>query len=151
MADYDDLPQIVVERRSGSVASFLWGALIGAGVALLLAPRSGRETRDEIGRGVQRLKETADETMRQIREMVVDTMQDVRDEVTDRMETAREAMEAGRRAARETRESLEQRIRESRTAIEVGIEAARRRQASAEEFGAEVEDAALGREPAPEG
>ena len=36
------------------------GALVGAGVALLLAPRSGEETRDEIASRARRLRSRAD-------------------------------------------------------------------------------------------
>jgi gas vesicle protein len=42
---------------SGVVLSFLVGALTGAAVAILFAPRSGRETREMLG---ERLRETAE-------------------------------------------------------------------------------------------
>jgi len=41
---------------SGVVLSFLLGALSGAALAILFAPRSGRETREMLG---ERLRETA--------------------------------------------------------------------------------------------
>ena len=37
------------EGTSAVLVSFLLGALTGAGIALLLAPRSGRETREALG------------------------------------------------------------------------------------------------------
>ena len=37
---------------SSVLVAFLFGALTGAGIALLLAPRSGRETREAIGERV---------------------------------------------------------------------------------------------------
>ena len=41
----DDEPYVVIERQQGSgIGSFLLGAAIGAGIALLLAPRSGAST-----------------------------------------------------------------------------------------------------------
>ena len=56
----DDLPYIVVERRSGGVGAFMLGALLGAGVALLFAPRTGRELREGISTGARRLKDGFD-------------------------------------------------------------------------------------------
>ncbi|HUL78738.1 MAG TPA: YtxH domain-containing protein, partial [Vicinamibacteria bacterium] len=46
---------------SGVVLSFLLGALSGAALAILFAPRSGRETREMLG---ERLRETADRSRR---------------------------------------------------------------------------------------
>jgi gas vesicle protein len=48
------------DRDEGTPAvfvSFLLGALTGAGIALLLAPRSGRETREALG---ETLRDAAD-------------------------------------------------------------------------------------------
>ena len=42
---------------SAVLVAFLFGALTGAGIALLLAPRSGRETREALG---EKLKDTAE-------------------------------------------------------------------------------------------
>ncbi len=117
MAEYEDLPRIVVERRSGSVSSFLFGALLGAGIALLMAPRTGRETRAGLREGALRLRRNAEDTLRQVRDSVVDAMDDVREEIDERLEVARHAVEAGRRAARETRAAMERGIRETREAL----------------------------------
>src|SRR5437899_1059144 len=48
--DHDEQPYIVIEKHSGGVGNLLLGVLIGAGVALLFAPRSGEETRSDISR-----------------------------------------------------------------------------------------------------
>jgi len=39
-----------IERGTSSVVGFMLGAVIGAGIALLMAPDSGRETRKRRGR-----------------------------------------------------------------------------------------------------
>ncbi|HEX6939353.1 MAG TPA: YtxH domain-containing protein [Longimicrobiales bacterium] len=114
MADYDELPYIVVERRSGGFAAFLWGALLGAGAALLLAPRSGKETRRELREGVERLRKNAEDTVRQVQSSLASTVDDLREQVVDRMASARQAVEAGRDAARRTRAELERRIESAR-------------------------------------
>jgi gas vesicle protein len=125
MADRDDLPYIVIERHSVGVGSFVYGALIGAGLALLLAPRSGRETRTELRTGVQRIRDRAEDAVRQVQETVTGTFDDVRDEVSDRIDAAREAFDAGREAARETREQMERRVRETRAGVRAGMAASR--------------------------
>lgn len=126
MADHDDLPYIVIERRSGGVGAFLWGAIVGAGVALLFAPRSGEQVRGEIRTGVQRIRDRAEQTVRDLQSTVQDTIDGVRSEVTGRVDAAREAFEAGRETARRTRSDMEQRLQESRSRMRAGVEAARR-------------------------
>ena len=121
MSDYDDVPYIVVERRSGALGSFVLGALVGAGVALLFAPRSGRELREDIADGARRLKETAEDKVRGVQSAFTDTLDTVRRQVTEQVDAARDAIEAGRDAARESRAEMERRIRETRA----GYEAAR--------------------------
>jgi len=45
----EELETTAVERKGRSmVVPFLVGGLVGAGIALLLAPKSGRETREDI-------------------------------------------------------------------------------------------------------
>lgn len=125
MADHEELPYIVIERRSGGAGAFVWGALIGAGLALLFAPRSGRETRDEIRAGALRIRDRAEDAVRSVTESVQETVGGVRGEVQGRIDAARDAFEAGRRAARETRDEMEHRVREVRAGIRGGVEAAR--------------------------
>lgn len=52
------------KRGSGFVAGVILGALIGAGVALLAAPRSGVETRRRVRRGWSRLRDQAEDELR---------------------------------------------------------------------------------------
>lgn len=126
----DDLPYIIVERESsgGGVLPFLWGALIGAGVALLYAPRTGRETRAEITGGVRRLKERAEDTVRGVQESVTEAVEGVREQVGGRVGAARNAFNVGKETARESRADMERRIREARASFEAGQRSARKRQ-----------------------
>lgn len=125
MADHDDLPYIVIERRSGSFGSLIMGALLGAGAALLLAPRSGRETRDEIRTSALRLRDRAEDAVRGVTDTVNETIGGVRGEVEGRVEAARDAFEAGRRAARQTRREMETRVQEVRAGVRGGVDAVR--------------------------
>jgi hypothetical protein len=51
------------QRLIGSLGAFGLGALVGAGVALLLAPSSGEDLRDDLGRRIRRFNpETSTDT-----------------------------------------------------------------------------------------
>ena len=122
----EETPYIVVERSSDSGAlPFLWGALVGAGVALLFAPRSGRDTRAEITEGARRIRRAAEDKVRDVQESVTGAVDGVRSQVTGRVNVARSAFDAGRGAARESRLEMERRIREARAGFEAGASAAR--------------------------
>lgn len=55
---------VYVERGSDSSAKWLfWGALLGAGVALLYAPHSGEVTRRSLQRRLWKLRAMTEETM----------------------------------------------------------------------------------------
>ena len=128
----DDQPYVVIERRSeGGVGAFLLGIALGAGVALLLAPRSGVETRRDIKRRARRVRRAAENVATEVTDTVVDTFQEARRRVEDQIDSAlhvvdvkrqqmHRAMEAGRAAAREARDELEQRIAESKAAYRAG-------------------------------
>lgn len=124
MADYEDSPYVVLERREGGVGAFLFGALVGAGVALLFAPRSGEQTREDLRAGVTRLRERAEDTVRTFQDSVNDTVGNVRGEVNDRIAVAREAFDAGRQAARDTRSDMERRVEEAKVRVRTNRDAA---------------------------
>jgi gas vesicle protein len=122
----EDIPYIVVERHEETgIASFLWGALLGAGIALLFAPRSGRDTRENITQRALRLKDAAEDTVRTMQESVTGAVDNVRSQVGGGVQRARTAIDAGRSAARESRAEMERRIREARAGFESGARAAR--------------------------
>ncbi|MDQ1330828.1 MAG: hypothetical protein QG578_1093 [Thermodesulfobacteriota bacterium] len=49
------------------VASFLLGGIVGAGIAILLAPQSGRETREKIKEYAESVKEKAVESVQRVK------------------------------------------------------------------------------------
>jgi gas vesicle protein len=129
MSHHDEGAYIVIEQESagGGAVPFIWGALIGAGIALLLAPRSGRETQEELRRSFDRVRRATEERVEDARETVMDTVErtrdrfteqvdTVRDAVQDRVERAGKAVDAGRQAARGAREELERRVAEAKAA-----------------------------------
>ncbi len=95
-------------NSSGVILSFLLGGLTGAALAILFAPRSGRETREILG---ERLRDTA-ERGRDLRERVKSRGREILDDAGEFVQEQREsidkqrerlaaAVEAGRQAYRE--------------------------------------------------
>lgn len=132
--DEDD-PYVVIEKHEGSVSSFLLGLAIGAGLAVLFAPHSGRETRRRIRSNAERAGQAAVDIAQDVSGQVVDTFQDARARVEERIDHAREtiemkrrqvqrAMEAGREAAQQARSELERRLAETKAAYQAGAETA---------------------------
>lgn len=128
---HENGPYIVIERRGGGAGSFIVGALAGAAVALLFAPRTGEETRAELRENVQRLRDRAEDTVRNVQGAVSQTFDNVRGDVNERLGAARDAFEAGRQAARDTREDMERRVKETRERVRAGIDAAKHPPAAA--------------------
>ncbi len=109
------------DRDSGSsvILSFLLGGLTGAVLALLYAPRSGRETREIVGdrirEGAEKSRDLADEALkrgRDLKEQAVakgrEFLEDAggyvdkqRQALGDQKERLSAAVEAGRQAYRE--------------------------------------------------
>lgn len=58
---------IVVEQEGGSVKWLLLGAAVGAGLALLFAPKPGKELRRDLTRQIRGLKDLADETLTELK------------------------------------------------------------------------------------
>lgn len=147
--DDDDERYVVIERHSADPTPFLIGLALGAGVALLFAPRSGADTRRDIKRRAVRARRRAEQVASDVTDTVVDTFQDARRRVEDQIDSARQAveikrqqvhraMEAGRQAAQEARDELEQRIAETKAAYNAGASVARNGRASVP--GDEVEE-----------
>ncbi|MEX0980262.1 MAG: YtxH domain-containing protein [Gemmatimonadota bacterium] len=125
MRDRED-PYIVIEQKGGSgVGSFLIGALVGAGLALLFTPYSGEETQEEIKERARRLKSAAGDQIRTAQKNIEERIDHTRDEIMDRVGTVREAVESGRQAARDARSDLEHKLERSKAAYRAGVEAAR--------------------------
>ena len=85
---------------------FLCGAFVGAAVALLLAPQTGRESREQL-RGYAR---RAEEDLHDLAQMATETFDKAMDKGREFMEEKKsvltEAFEAGREAMQRERERL---------------------------------------------
>ena len=75
MRERDEGPYIVVARDGGrGLGSFILGALVGAGLALLFAPKSGEETQEEIKARALKFKDAARERVRDAQETLEDRL-----------------------------------------------------------------------------
>jgi len=137
--DDEDGPYVIVERHEGGgsgIGTFLLGAAIGAGIALLFAPQSGAETRADIKRRARKAKDAANRVATGVTESVTDTFHDARRRVEEQIhharsaiemkkEQMRRAMEAGKAAADDARVELENRLTETKAAYNAGADVAR--------------------------
>lgn len=135
--DYEhEEPYVVVERRGDGGSAFIVGLAIGAGIALLFAPRSGEETRRELKRHARRAAGAARDAAGEFSGTVVDRYEQAKRGVEDRLDAARRALEirkhqateafrAGREAAQQARLDLETRIAETKANYRPSPDAAR--------------------------
>jgi gas vesicle protein len=134
--DHDEYPYIVIEKHNGSIGNLLLGVAIGAGVALLFAPRSGEETRGDIRRRARHAGDTVKGVAQGVTGQVVGSFESARSRVEEQIDSARtaieikkqqvtRAMEAGREAAQQARGDLERRLAETKAAYQAGADVAR--------------------------
>jgi gas vesicle protein len=148
MRDQDDVPYIVIEREGGGgLGSFILGALVGAGLALLFAPQSGEETQEEIKARALKLKEATRDRVRDAQSSLEDRLATAREGVQARVESVRGAVDAGRKAAVEARGDLEKKLERSKAAYRAGIEAAREAVSAEETTEEATEEAEVGETP----
>ena len=73
------------------IIGFALGALVGAGVALLLAPASGERTRRRLGNAARRMSRDARHTIDEARETMTDAASGLGADVKSAMQAGREA------------------------------------------------------------
>lgn len=134
--DFDNDPYVVIEKHEDAgIGPFLVGLAIGAGVALLFAPRSGRATRRDIKRRAMRVRDNVEQTVTDVRDNVVDRFEQARQAVEEQIDSARtavdlkkrqftRAVDAGRAAAEEAKVELEQKIAETKASYRANAEEA---------------------------
>jgi gas vesicle protein len=115
---------VYVERGADASAKWLfWGAVLGAGLALLYAPRTGEETRRVLQRKLWKLRAVTEEKLDELaqqfssgREALQDLTDDDDEEFDEIDETPslRSRAAGGRESGGSAREELERRLAESR-------------------------------------
>lgn len=125
--DANDRAVVVVERSEGGLGGFLFGLLVGAGVALLFAPRTGEETRRELRNRGRQFRATASEKAEEFQDILSGGYEETKSRVEDKIATARqvidekrdgakEAVAAGKAAVHSARDELERRLSKARKA-----------------------------------
>ena len=88
------------ERHSAGtvIIAFLAGGLVGAGIALLTAPRSGKETREKIGEIADEAKDKIRSVAEDARAKMVETFGKGKDILDEKKSAITHAIEAGKKA-----------------------------------------------------
>jgi gas vesicle protein len=80
----------IVVIKKNSVGSFLQGIMLGGALALLLAPRSGRETREIITERGYEFRDKASEIAKDTRSRAEHALHDVRNKVDESVKSVKE-------------------------------------------------------------
>jgi gas vesicle protein len=87
---------------AGKVSYFLAGVSVGAAVALLLAPKTGEQTRKLIAKKAEEGKDYVASKGREFREQAEELVEKGKELVTKQRERLAEVLETGKEAARST-------------------------------------------------
>ncbi len=77
------------------ISSFFLGGLIGAGVALLMAPKAGSETREQIKGLASTATSKADDYYGQVKETIACTLENAKGLIDEKKRLITEAVQAG--------------------------------------------------------
>jgi hypothetical protein len=111
---------VYVERGDSSAKWLFWGVALGAGLALMYAPRSGEETRRGVQRRLWKMRAMTEEKFDELAQRFGgprESLREVDDEDLDEEELfePREVPSAsGRQSGPSAREELERRLAEAR-------------------------------------
>ena len=88
------------------ILGFFIGGLVGAGVALLLAPQPGAETRQKIKELADEAKEKAAKYAEEVKTKVTSTVEKGKELVEEKKSLVTAAVEAGKEAYQKEKEKL---------------------------------------------
>src|SRR4030042_395498 len=95
------------DRSTGSIIlAFLIGGLVGAGVALLLAPQPGKETKQKIKELTEEAKEKLTQYAEEVKSKVTSTVEKGKGLVEEKKSLITTAVEAGKEAYAKEKEKL---------------------------------------------
>jgi len=93
-------------RTGSTILAFFIGGLVGAGVALLLAPQSGKETRQKIKELADDAKEKATQYAEEVKSKVTSAVGKGKELVEEKKSLITTAVEAGKEAYVKEKEKL---------------------------------------------
>jgi gas vesicle protein len=88
------------------ILSFFIGGLVGAGVALLLAPRAGKETRERIKGLAEDVREKAEEYAGEVKSRTTSTLEKGKELFEEKKSIVTKAIEAGKEAYEKEKSKL---------------------------------------------
>jgi gas vesicle protein len=91
-------------NTASTMLGVIFGAAAGMAVGMLVAPRSGRETRDQLKRQAQDMRRTAMEKSEQAKRKAREMKDTAQTKVTEVSSRTKAAVNAGKEAARNTPE-----------------------------------------------
>ena len=108
---------VYVERGDASAKWLFWGAMLGAGLALLYAPRTGEETRRVLQRKLWKLRAVTEEKLDELAQQFSsgrEALQDLTDDDDEFDDLGEPPPLRPRAASPSAREELERRLADSR-------------------------------------
>ena len=79
----------------GVMISFLVGGLVGASLGMLLAPKSGKETREQIKGMAEEVKETTEDYYERVKKTVVSALENGQELIEGKKDLITRAVQAG--------------------------------------------------------
>ena len=101
----DNMSQDLARGNGHHIVSFVVGAAIGAGIALLVAPSSGAETRRRLGRTASRVGASLGEGFAKTRNRINGLSSNVRGRLGELKQDVVKAVETGRQTFARDREA----------------------------------------------
>ena len=107
---------VYVQRGDSSAKWLFWGAVLGAGLALMYAPRSGEETRRSLQRRLWKLRAMTEEKLDELAQQFGprDSLRGLEDEEFDEEALLEQRDAPPARSRPSAREELERRLAEAR-------------------------------------
>ncbi len=116
----EDQPYVVIEKRDSAVSAFLAGALLGAGIALLFAPKKGSELQEDLRTGARRLREGAEGRLTEWTGQLNETYGRARDGVQGQIRAVRAGMREGGGAS-DARADISSRLDDAKSATRASL------------------------------
>ena len=92
----NDNTQDYAARASGATMGFILGAAVGAGLALLLAPATGADTRRRLGQTAKRWGSNVRDGVETARSRINDNIHGLKDDVEQAVSSGRDAFSRSR-------------------------------------------------------
>jgi gas vesicle protein len=98
----------IIVKKGGGFRTFLRGMVIGGAIALLFAPRTGKETRDMLSEKSMEIRDKATDIARDTRHRAEDALSDARNKLDESVRGVKEGIREGSsEATKELKRELE--------------------------------------------